>query len=220
MPPTPVTAPPQTAATALVRFASELASAITLRRAVYDHAARDPTAWRRAAVVVIVAAAAADSLGLYSDLDVFLVRLLANWSLVPIMLLAVARWSVGTGVGLTVARLLGERLTYGPLWRSAGYGYAPAIVLMLPAIVYALELATVTESMVWTTRWLALPWTLAALTVAALAAGASNTGRAAAIAAALFVGSNLFDVLLDLSLHLLLGIPAGSTPAVPSDAVL
>ena len=217
--PSPAISPPQTAAAGLFRFASELIAALLLRRAIFDQAVRDPAAWRNAAVVVIFAAAAADSLGLYSDLDVFLVRGLVNWSLLPIMLLAIARWSAATAVALAVARILGERMSYGALWRPAGYGYAPATVMMLPALLYSLDLTPVTASMVWTIRWLALPWTVAALTLAARAAGAANVGRAVAIGAVLFVAANVFDVLLDFLLLLMLGVSGGAPPP-PTDAVL
>lgn len=214
---TPTTRP-HPAASAIFRFGGEVFFAAALQRVVFETAARDPTTWRKAAGVVILAAAAADSLGVYSEVDLFLVRVLVNWSLIPLMLLAIARLSVGTAAALAVARILGEGISYGALWRSSGYAYAPAIVQIIPALIYWLDLLPVTQTMVWTLRWLALPWTIAALTVAAGAAGVSTVGRATVVAAVLFVGANLFDVLLDLLLFIASGLVAH--PSTPSDAVL
>ncbi len=206
------------AGSAILRFGGEVISAAALQRAVFATAARDPTTWRKAAGVVILAALAADSLGVYSDVDLFLVRVLTNWSLIPIMLLAIARLSAGTAAAFAMARILGERISYGALWRPSGYAYAPAIVQIIPALIYWLDLLPVTQTMVWTIRWLALPWTIAALAFAALAAGASTALRATVLAGVLFVAANLFDVLLDLLLFLALGLVGG--PPSPSDAVL
>ncbi len=161
------TAPPSTAAVALVGFFSEISSALFLKRRLFDAAATDPSTWRRAGLVVILAGFASDSLGLYSDLDAFLVRFLANWSLVPIMLLGLARWLAGTAVAHTVCRIFGEDIPFEALMRCAGYAYAPALIQFVPGLVYWLDLMPVTLDMVWLIRWLSVAWLLSALTVAA-----------------------------------------------------
>ncbi len=203
--------PPQTAASALVGFAAEFAAALFLRPAIYDRAVRDAGTWRRAAVVVIVAAVAADSLGLYTDVDAFLVIVLANWSLLPIMLLAIARWAVAAGAAWVVCRVLRQTAAYGDLLRPSGYAYAPAAVQLLPAFVYWLDLMQVTPALLSTARWLAVPWLLAALTLAALAARVASVPRAITVAVVLFVSANLFDSVLDTLLHTILDLP-GSIP--------
>jgi hypothetical protein len=210
--------PPSTAASALVEFASEFAEALTLRRSLYDRAARDPASWRRAAVVVMVAALAADSLGLYSELDAFLAVFLGNWSLVPIMLLALGRWATGTGAAWLACRIVGTGVPYHDLLRPAGYAHAPAAVQFVPALVYWLDLLPVTPAMLSTTRWLAVPWLLTALALAALASGVATLPRAVSAAVTLFIAANLFDVVLDRLLLFALGLSA-SLPA-PPDGVL
>ncbi len=205
---------PQTAAAAIAGFFGDLLNAATLRSELYRRVAADPQAWRRGAVVVMLAAVASDSLGLYTDLDELLVRTFANWSLLLIMLLALARWLWGSAVGWLGSRILGESIDYGVLLRSAGYGYAPQCLHLLPALLYWLGLVQVTLPLVIGIRLAVLPWTLAALTVAARAAGASSAAKGFAIGLLLFVGANLFDVLLDGLLALLVAAPA----AVPLGA--
>jgi len=206
-----------TSASALGAFASEFMEALALRRSLYDRAVRDQGSWRRAAVVVIVAALAADSLGLYSECDVFLAVFLGNWSLIPIMSLALGRWTFGTGASWLVCRILGTDVPYGNLLRPAGYAHAAAAVQFLPALVYWLDLMPVTPAMLSMVRWLAVPWLLAALTIAALAAGVATLPRAGVAALVLFVAGNLFDVVLDELLRLLLGL-SGTIPA-PQDGM-
>lgn len=209
---------PYTSGSALIAFASEFIEALALRRSLYDRAVRDRGSWRRAAVVVIVAALAADSLGLYSEVDVYLAVFLHNWSLIPIMILALGRWTFGTGASWLVCRILGADVPYGNLLRPAGYAHAAAAVQFLPALIYWLDLMPVTPAMLSMVRWLAVPWLLAALTVAALAAVAATLPRAGIAALVLFVAANLFDILLDELLRLVLGM-SGAIPA-PHDGVV
>ncbi len=208
--------PPRTAASAIADLVSDFGAALFLQRPVFDRAAAQASAWRKAAVVVIIAALASDSLGLYSDTDEYLVRTLAAWSLVPIMVLALARWAFGTAVAKLVINLLAEKVSYQRLLRPAGLAYAPAVVHFLPALVYWLDLLPVTHAMVSTARWLSLPWLLAALAMAAQAAGVSTRVRAVTVAIVLFVAANLFDVLIDAFLFL----SSGSAPIrLPADAI-
>lgn len=210
--------PPVTAAGALLEFFSELWNAVLLHRSLFDRVAGDPTLWRKSGLVVILAALSSDSLGLFSELDVFLVQTIANWSLIPIMLLALLRWSVGSAGGLAVCRIFGEDVPYARLMRCAGFGYAPALIHILPALLYWLDLMPVTLAMVTVVRWIALPWVLAALSVGAGAAGVSTRGRAVAVAVVLFVAANLFDVLLDVVLLTALGVP--DLLPTPADGML
>ncbi len=206
--------PPQTAATAIVAFAVELFSAITLRRAVFDAAAARAQTWRKAAVVVILAAIAADSIGFYTDLDELLVRILVNWSLLPIMMIALLRWAFGCSIAHRLSRIFGEEINFGALVRCAGYGYAPALFQLAPALFYLTDLAPVTFALVSTFRWLSLVWLLAALTLAMRAAGASTTPRAFAIGLVVFIASNLFDVMIDAILYVGIG-GTGPPSALP-----
>lgn len=209
-----VPAGPRTAAEALVGFARELTAALLLRPALYARAVSDRGAWRRAAVVVILGALGADSIGLYSHLDEFLVVLLANWSLIPIMLIALARWAVACAVAFGFCRLLGARTDYGALLRPAGYAHAPAVLQFLPTIAYWLDIAPVTRDMLEAVRWLTLPWLWAALTLAAMHAGVRPLPRAAATALVLFVSANLFDLVLDELLLAAIGLGGEPVPAM------
>ena len=202
----PLPAAPRTAAAAIVAFGREFAAALFLRPTLYAATVSDAGSWRRAGVVVILAALAADSMGLYSRVDEFLVVILANWSLIPIMLLALARWAVASGAAWAACRILGKRVTWGDLLRPAGFAHAPAALQFLPALLYWLELTQVTSAMRWTVRLLAVPWMLAALTLAAVAAGVSPLPRAIVVAVVLFIAGNLFDLLLDDTLLFLLGL--------------
>ena len=123
------------------------------------------------------------------------------------------REQLASAAGARARRELEQRGLRPETIETFGYGYAPAAIQMIPALIYWLDLLPVTSTMVWTIRWLALPWTLAALTLAALAAGASSNVRAVVIAVVLFVAANLFDVLLDFLLLTALGLPAASPPA-------
>jgi len=205
---------PQTAAAAIAGFFGDLVNAATLRPELYRRVAADPQAWRRGAVVVMLAAVASDSLGLYTDLDELLVRTFANWSLLLIMAVALLRWLWGAGAGWLGSQILGESIEYRVLLRSAAYGYAPQCLHFLPALLYWLGLVQVTLPMVIGIRLAVLPWTLAALTVAVRAAGATSAAKGFVIGLLLFVGANLFDVLLDGFLALLIAPP----PAVPLGA--
>jgi hypothetical protein len=210
--------PPATAAGAVLQFVSELWNAMLLDRSLFARAAAVPALWRKSGLIVILAALSSDSLGLYSDLDVFLVRAIASWSLIPIMILALLRWSAGTAGGFVVCRIFREDVAYSRLMRCAGFGYAPALIHLVPALLYWLDLLPVTLAMVTVVRWIALPWVIAALSVGAAAAGVSTRGRAVAVAIVLFVSANLFDVLLDVALLTALGLPH-SLP-LPADGVL
>ena len=190
--------PPQTAAAAVVGFFRDLAAAILLRRAIFADAVADAGSWRRGAVVVILASLASDSLGLYSDLDLYLVQRLANWSLLPIMIVALLRWGFGTTVALGVARVLSYKMELGNLLRPSGYAYAPAVIYVLPAFLYWFDLVPVTLGLVVAVRVIVLPWLIVALTYAALAAGVTSRPAAVAVAVSLFISANLFDVFFDL----------------------
>ncbi len=211
-------APPSSAGLAVFGFASDVWSALLLRRSLYDEAAADPMAWRRAGLVIILAGMASDSIGLYSDVDAFLVLHLASWSLVPIMLVALARWTAGTLAAHTICRIFGESVSFESLMRGGGFAYAPGLILAFPAVIYWLDIVQVTVEMVSAIRWLSLPWLVSALTIAARAAGVSTWARALAVAAVFFVASNLFDVVLDAALVQVvggadpLGSSAGSLP--------
>ncbi len=159
---------------------------------------------------------ASDSIGLYSNVDAFLVLHLASWSLVPIMLLALARWAAGSMAAHAVCRIFGETLSFESLMRCGGFAYAPALILGLPALVYWLDMMPVTVAMISVIRWLSLPWLLSALTIAARAAGVRTWARAVAVAIVFFVASNLFDVLLDSALGLAMGSTPPLAPAVGS----
>ncbi len=210
--------PPTTAGSALIGFFSDVVGAALLRQSLYSAAAADPSSWRRAGLVVILAGLASDSLGLYTDLDEFLVRALGSWSLIPIMLLGLGRWLAAAAAGLLICRIFAEDTSFEKLLRCVGYGYAPAMIHSLPALVYMLDLAPVTEDMVTTVRWVAVPWIVSALTVAARAAGVSTMARAIAVAVVVFIAANLFDVLLDLALLAAIGMPQGHP--LPVDALL
>lgn len=210
-----VPAAPRTAAAAIVGFAREFSAALLLRPAIYAQAVADPGSWRRAAVAVIIAALAADSIGLYTHVDEFLVVHLANWSLIPIMLLALARWSTACGVAWALARMFGPSIAYGELLRPSGYAHAPAALQFLPAIAYWLDIMQVTPAMLTTVRWLAVPWLLAALTLAAISARVPAPARAVAVAVTIFVAGNLFDVVLDSVLLAVLGIERVAVSTVP-----
>lgn len=205
------TSSPETAAAAIVEFLGDLFAAILLRGSVYRDAVADPRAWRRAAVIVILAGMASDSLGLYSHLDRFLVVTLANWSLLAIMLLAIARWYFGTGVAWIAARAGGMDMDYAALMRAAGYAYAPGALHILPAVLYWVGVVPVTLAIVTAIHWLVLPWILVALTVAVRAAGVTSLPRAFTIGLVIFVASNLFDVLLDGVLFVGLGLDGVGT---------
>ena len=211
---------PPTAASSIADLASDFSAALFLQRRVFYEAAANPSFWRKAALVMIIAGLASDSLGLYTDLDLFLVRALATWSLVPIMTLALLRWAFATGAAWLAARTLGDRIPYDRLLRPSGLAYAPTAIHLIPAVVYWLDLTPVTLSMVSTVRWMAHPWTIAALSLAAISAGVSTRTRALAVALTLFIACNLFDLFLDGLLFLTQG-RSGAAPGirVPADGI-
>jgi hypothetical protein len=204
---------PGTTGSSLAAFGPKISAALRLRASFYLDAAQDSEAWRPAAGMVALAAITTDSFH-PTNLDIFLTLRLGTWVFIPIIVLAAARWTFATGLATISARVLGSSGDFGRLLRCNGFAHAPALLLVIPAVVYGLGMAEVTSTMLFSLRWIVLVWMLATLTTAARCAAQLSAARALPVAITAHLGTILFDLSLDgLLLTLSEGIPTppGST---------
>lgn len=156
----------------LVPFTHRVASALLLRRSLYDYAAETPTAMAQAIAVVCFAGMVQPST---------LTKELGAWGMVLSLLLALLRWfAYATVLVYPTARLITwSRVEYKRVLRCLGFAEAPAF-LNLFAYLSTEPLPEWTNVLIWL-------WLLAATIVALRSALSVTLARAAAVGVTAFL---------------------------------
>jgi len=181
-------------------FLYRIFGAIFLRDDLYRAVAADKEAWRSGAALVCLAAIAQHTVRPPSSMELWLVEQIGTWSLPLLLLIAVARWLVYSGVLFAISRLAcGSAVSYPRLLRCLGFAEAPALLILFC-------LFFETDLNLFVTIQLAISvWLLAATVVAVRAALAINLQRAVPIGVVGFVAYLAIPIVFPLLLGMISG---------------